>query len=641
MKNIFILLFAFLFLRNTDARAQACDVNITGVTFSDCQYVLGISYVTVQFTVEWTNAPAGETIDLSVSGIPFVAPIDPSVVTSPVTISTVPIQADGSVATISAAFSTTTTCSDVVNYTLPSGCTPVDVCDFALQNHTCVVSISSGNFYQVLFSWSQNYSSDFSVFVDGHHISTEAFTTSPQDVIITAPAYSPDSAVITVADTAFADLNIYIIAYDPVVDYNLSSILGGADQCDEFIVIANHTLLPFDISGYTIYNQSTLGSTPIHTFPAGSIINPEGGICVFTGSTPTFPIPFPFDIVFQSMSTTPPCATGAWNDTGDNAYLFNPSGEMVDFGTFTPDAAGIDTLNPDTMICSASLTLVYIDSCGFELGECLDGAWPTFVFYTDVNSNGIQDAGEPTYTSSVSTTLTGIGTTYSGSLLSGDSIQVACGVYDITFIPMLADDYITTTTPITATISEANPGTYYIGVSTILPICLMDFKTTIANEDVRLYWSTANEMNNESFIIERSNDGIHYMKIGTVPAVINSKTISYYNMLDEDPAMGKNYYRLKSLSTTGEEKIEAVRMVEFEYKNSVDIYPNPIEDILHVKIPTTQKVTLTIQDTQGKIVYQNVLQSSTSIDMKEFSKGIYFISYNDGSENIRKIFVKI
>src|SRR5690606_16111605 len=54
-------------------------------------------------------------------------------------------------------------------------------------------------------------------------------------------------------------------------------------------------------------------------------------------------------------------------------------------------------------------------------------------------------------------------------------------------------------------------------VQTPLPIQLATFTGDVVEGDVLLRWVTLSETNNQSFSIERSSDGTHFMTVGEMP----------------------------------------------------------------------------------------------------------------------------
>jgi len=77
-----------------------------------------------------------------------------------------------------------------------------------------------------------------------------------------------------------------------------------------------------------------------------------------------------------------------------------------------------------------------------------------------------------------------------------------------------------------------------------LPIELIQFKATKVGAYVQLDWSTATEINNDYFTVERSVDGENFEVILTEKGAGNSSTQKDYRRYDEQPRVGYNYYRL-------------------------------------------------------------------------------------------------
>jgi hypothetical protein len=80
--------------------------------------------------------------------------------------------------------------------------------------------------------------------------------------------------------------------------------------------------------------------------------------------------------------------------------------------------------------------------------------------------------------------------------------------------------------------------------SVVVPVNLLSFTATHANGSVLLNWTTAQEINNNHFIIERSPDGNNFSEIGSVPAAQVSALTNEYTFSDKMPLSGISYYRL-------------------------------------------------------------------------------------------------
>lgn len=86
---------------------------------------------------------------------------------------------------------------------------------------------------------------------------------------------------------------------------------------------------------------------------------------------------------------------------------------------------------------------------------------------------------------------------------------------------------------------------------TILPIELLTFSGVPSGKTNRLSWSCATETNNDYFTVERSADGIEWIKIGEVDGAGTSSSQTNYNFTDGNPVDGISYYRLTQTDYNG------------------------------------------------------------------------------------------
>ena len=116
-----------------------------------------------------------------------------------------------------------------------------------------------------------------------------------------------------------------------------------------------------------------------------------------------------------------------------------------------------------------------------------------------------------------------------------------------------------------------------------LPVELTSFTATRYNNNmVSLEWETETEINSHYFEIERSADGQHFETIGTMPAKVNSNTISRYAMTDVQPYRGQNYYRLKMIDLDGSYEFSDIAAVFIDNFGEIMLYPNPVIDYIQV-----------------------------------------------------------
>lgn len=90
----------------------------------------------------------------------------------------------------------------------------------------------------------------------------------------------------------------------------------------------------------------------------------------------------------------------------------------------------------------------------------------------------------------------------------------------------------------------------YDGIST-LPVKLAGFSGFAGLTGNNLSWVAEQETDNTGFEIERSTDGVHFIKIGFVSSKGNSSSRQEYSYADEVAVSGTAYYRLKQLDVNG------------------------------------------------------------------------------------------
>jgi hypothetical protein len=120
-----------------------------------------------------------------------------------------------------------------------------------------------------------------------------------------------------------------------------------------------------------------------------------------------------------------------------------------------------------------------------------------------------------------------------------------------------------------------------------LPIELFYFDATVVNNTVNLNWSTATEINNHYFTIEKSKEGLTFNPLQEVDSKAvngNSTTILNYKSNDPNPYAGATYYRLKQTDFNGNYTSSAIVSVTFDAQSFVSVFPNPASNNLFAHV---------------------------------------------------------
>ena len=176
----------------------------------------------------------------------------------------------------------------------------------------------------------------------------------------------------------------------------------------------------------------------------------------------------------------------------------------------------------------------------------------------------------------------------------------------------------------------------------VLPIQLLSFTATSTEKNqVRLDWSTATEMNNDFFTIERTKDGVNWEVLSTVDGGGNSSDLLVYSFLDVKPYLGESYYRLKQTDFNGEFEYSDVRYVNLEKADNdkIELYPNPTKNQITLEGDSFELEVISISNVKGQkfddqIVISKSEKSKVVIDLSNLEKGVYIIKTRTKSHKV-------
>ena len=162
-----------------------------------------------------------------------------------------------------------------------------------------------------------------------------------------------------------------------------------------------------------------------------------------------------------------------------------------------------------------------------------------------------------------------------------------------------------------------------------VPVTWLSFEAEKHNEtQVLLTWSTASELNNDRFEVQRSTGGEDWIKIGEVQGAGTTSEVSNYNWVDEYPE-GMNYYRIRQIDFDGVDDFTKVQIVRFAGESSVVVYPNPTLTDITVLFDNTEKqeVLISVTDQFGRLLQEiNTRENNLAISLENFAEGVYYVS---------------
>lgn len=168
-----------------------------------------------------------------------------------------------------------------------------------------------------------------------------------------------------------------------------------------------------------------------------------------------------------------------------------------------------------------------------------------------------------------------------------------------------------------------------------LPVNWLSFTGRAIHGDVELNWSTASELNNSHFEIQRSANAIDFSAIGSVAAGTNPSVVNNYQFLDLNPLSGTSYYRLKQVDIDGKYSFSSIIQINGTPLSEIKIYSDA--EALHLLVPASVSGSSIafIYDVAGRLIQkQQVLPGRNIISTAGLSGGNYFVQLVNGGKNI-------
>ncbi len=220
---------------------------------------------------------------------------------------------------------------------------------------------------------------------------------------------------------------------------------------------------------------------------------------------------------------------------------------------------------------------------------------------------------------------------YSDSITGAYYRMIAPGTYTLTFS---ADNYVAQTF---SNVQAINFQATELNVQLVpnqTPVELIYFTAVQNGNDIDLKWSTATEINNKGFEVQRFSKKSDWNQIAFVEGNGTTTKIHSYSFTDNNVSEGKYQYRLKQIDFDGTFKYSDVVEVTVTLPDKYTLeqnFPNPFNPTTTIKysIPASGFVSLRVYNLLGQevatLVNENKKAGSHSVvfNASSLSSGVY------------------
>jgi len=177
-----------------------------------------------------------------------------------------------------------------------------------------------------------------------------------------------------------------------------------------------------------------------------------------------------------------------------------------------------------------------------------------------------------------------------------------------------------------------------------LPIDLLSFEAKSNDGAVELAWTTASEINNDFFTVERSRDGIDFATVLKKQGAGSSNQMLDYSLTDESPYKGLSYYRLKQTDYDGKNEYSKIIAVNIIVTSILYAFPNPSKDQININLDDSFKDVQVLVETisgQQVLVLDRYFNGQTlTVDIKDIKPGLYLLRLSSQEKNQTIKFIK-
>lgn len=166
-----------------------------------------------------------------------------------------------------------------------------------------------------------------------------------------------------------------------------------------------------------------------------------------------------------------------------------------------------------------------------------------------------------------------------------------------------------------------------------LPVKFTGFYAVKSGENIQLSWSTAIDINNSHFSVERSFDGTDWTDIAIIMDNNISNTDKSYGYTDKKISNAVVYYRLRQVDMNGNKEFSSVRVIGGNQENTTTVYASTKQTItVDFNAEIKNNFVIKVFTSSGQKIAEQVFQSSSykvSLKLNNATTGLYIVQITD------------
>jgi hypothetical protein len=189
---------------------------------------------------------------------------------------------------------------------------------------------------------------------------------------------------------------------------------------------------------------------------------------------------------------------------------------------------------------------------------------------------------------------------------------------------------------------------YGVNCMIVLPTSILSFNGKVKDGLGNLQWTTSNEVENLSYAVMRSDDGVHFTQLVMVPAIGGNDGSAAYTFNDPNPVGLQTWYRIDMVAGSARRNSGLVLLSNSNLSFEVRNVQNPFTDHINVELtaPMNGVATIGLVDMYGRYLrrYRQPLNQGlnafTLYDLGALPAGTYALQIQCNGQQVSRKLVK-